>query len=118
MKRAVILLTVLLVATSLAGCSTFNKLMNRPDPVVTQSTMTKGLSLSKGVTYNVIAWVKNNGADGKIKVTAELISNTGQVRDTASKTIYLKKGQSTKVTLTLDGELGVTYTYKIHAEPV
>jgi len=92
--------------------------MNRPDPVVTQSTMTKGLSLSKGVTYNVIAWVKNNGADGKIKVTAELISNTGQVRDTASKTIYLKKGQSTKVTLTLDGELGVTYTYKIHAEPV
>lgn len=118
MKRAAIFLTILAMGITLSGCSTFNKLTNRPDPIITQSSASKGFSLSEGVIYKVTAWVENKGAAGQIRVTAELISNTGQVRDTATTVIYLDKGQSTKVTLTLDGEMGVTYSYKVYAEPV
>jgi|UniRef100_A0AAT9JAV6 PBP1b-binding outer membrane lipoprotein LpoB len=114
MKRFYMLIAVAMIAILFSGCSTPNK----PDPVILQSRATPDFSLSKGVVYTIEIWVKNNGVDGNIKVSAQLISDTGQTRDSASEVIYLKKGESTKVTLTLDGEYGVNYSYKVDAEPI
>ncbi len=112
MKR--IFIHILILAVLVSGCST----MNKPEPEIVQTKGTSDISLSKGVVYRITAWVKNNGASGNVRVTAELISNTGAVRDTDSKVIYIEKGQTVKVEFVLDGEAGIRYTYKVRAEAI
>lgn len=87
-----------------------------PRPVVVSSKATESVSLSKGKYYIVEAVVRNDGADGGITVVAELINaNTGHVRDRESQNIYLRKGETQRIRLELDGEFLQQYQFRVYA---
>ncbi len=87
------------------------------DVVVVQTNSESSFDLSKGIVYNIDIWVKNEGSvSHNAKVTVDLISNTGETRDTNSQVVSLQPGETKKIRLDLDGENGVEYSYEYHVE--
>ncbi|WP_406661958.1 hypothetical protein V7O66_05440 [Methanolobus sp. ZRKC3] len=87
------------------------------DIVVVQTDIESSLDISKGVVYNIDIWVKNEGDDSQsARVTVDLISNTGNIRDSANKTVNLQPEERKQLTFILDGESGVEYDYEYRVE--
>ncbi len=87
------------------------------DVVVVQTTSESSFDLTKGLVYNVDIWVKNEGSvSHSARVTADLISNIGETRDTSTQVVNLQPGEVKKVRLVLDGENGLEYTYEYYVE--
>ena len=106
------LLLLIVALVSVAGCTA----LFGPKPVIVRDDAQSSFSLSKGIIYNVDAWVRNDGGDGDVIVTASLLdAGKGFTRDEASTRIYLTSGQTKKVSLTLDGEFGRDYQYSVVA---
>jgi uncharacterized cupredoxin-like copper-binding protein len=104
-----ILLILALIASSLfIGC-----VDSVGEVVVVQDRSEMSLDLLKGVVYDVDLWVKNEADVSKsARVTVELLAqNTGEERDSQTKTINLKPGETKQLTFTLDGENGIEYEY-------
>jgi hypothetical protein len=108
-KRILILgLAAMLVLT--AGCMG----LGGPSPRVVEDSMVTDISLSKGLGYNVKAVIQNDGGDGDVTVTMKLIDEEkGFVRDEASTVVSIPSGETKKVSLTLDGDLGRTYRHSV-----
>ncbi|MDK2889832.1 MAG: hypothetical protein PWR21_464 [Methanoculleus sp.] len=85
-----------------------------PNPRVVEDSMIKDISLSKGLGYNVNAVIQNDGGDGDVTVTMKLIDEEkGFVRDQVSTVISIPSGETEKVSLTLDGDVGRTYRHSV-----
>ncbi|MDV4342199.1 hypothetical protein HL657_03225 [Methanoculleus sp. YWC-01] len=108
-KRFLILgLAAVLVLT--AGCMG----LGGPSPRVVEDSMIPDISLSKGLGYTVNAVIQNDGGDGDVTVTMKLIDDEkGFVRDEASTVVSIPSGETKKVSLTLDGDLGRDYSYSV-----
>jgi hypothetical protein len=112
MKSRLLLLLLLVALVSVAGCTA----LFGPKPIIVRDDAQSSFSLSQGIIYNVDAWVRNDGSDGNVIVTASLLdAEKGFTRDEASTRIYLTSGQTKKVSLTLDGEFGRDYQYSVVA---
>ncbi len=112
MKFGLLLLLLLVALVSVAGCTA----LFGPNPVVVRDNAESSFSLSQGVIYNVDAWIRNDGGDGDVIVTARLMdAGKSFTRDEASTRVYLSSGQTRKVSLTLDGEFGREYQYSVVA---
>jgi hypothetical protein len=110
MKIKIIVVFSVLLLTLSAGCTG----LLGPKPVIVSKKATTDFSFSQGIIYNIDVTIRNDGADGTIKVKAELIDkNKKFVRDSGSDSIYLKKGQTGRARITLDGEVGRDYTYTV-----
>jgi hypothetical protein len=113
MKIKITLVFLVLFLILSAGCAG----LLGPKPVIVSQKSTTDFSFSKGIIYNIDVTIRNDGADGSIKVTAELIDkNKGFVRDRGSNSIYLKKGQTGTAQIILDGEIGRDYSYRVEVE--
>ena len=108
-KRILILgLAAALVLT--AGCMG----LGGPNPKVVEDSMVTDISLSKGLGYTVNAVIQNDGGDGDVTVTMKLIDDEkGFVRDEVSTVVSIPSGETKKVSLTLDGDIGRKYKYSI-----
>ena len=85
-----------------------------PNPRVVEDSATRDISLSRGLVYSVNAVIQNDGGDGDVTVTMKLIDEEkGFVRDEASTVISIPSGETKKVSLTLDGDIGRKYKYSI-----
>ena len=85
-----------------------------PNPKVVEDSIAPDISLSKGLGYTVNAVIQNDGSDGDVTVTMKLIDKEkGFIRDEASKVISIPSGETKKVSLTLDGDIGRNYEYRI-----
>ncbi len=85
-----------------------------PDPEVVQDSATRDISLSKGLVYNVNADIQNNGRDGDVIVTARLIDEEkGFTRDEVSVQVFIPAGETKRVSLILDGDVGRTYRHSV-----
>jgi hypothetical protein len=110
MSKQIFILGLAALFVLAAGCMG----LGGPNPKVVEDSMVPDLSLSKGLGYTVNAVIQNDGADGDVTVKMKLIDKEkGFVRDEASKVISIPSGETKKVSLTLDGDLGRNYEYKI-----
>lgn len=110
MNKRILILGLAAVLVLTAGCME----LGGPSPRVVEDSMVTDISLSKGLGYSVSAVIQNDGAAGDVTVTMKLIDEEkGFVRDEASTVISIPSGETKKVSLTLDGDLGRDYDYKI-----
>jgi hypothetical protein len=110
MTRRIFILGLAAVLVLTAGCMG----LGGPNPKVVEDSMAPDLSLSKGLGYTVNAVIQNDGSDGDVTVTMKLIDEEkGFVRDEASTVISIPSGETKKVSLTLDGDLGRDYKYSV-----
>ena len=110
--KNICLICVLLTCFMSIGCTE-----SGGDVVVVQTNGESSFDLSKGVVYDIDIWVKNEGSISQsARVTVELISDTGETRDSSSKTVNLQPEESKQLTFTLDGENGVDYEYTYYVE--
>lgn len=110
MSRQIFILGLVAVLVLTAGCMG----LGGPNPKIVEDSMVTDLSLSKGLGYTVNAVIQNDGADGAITVTMKLIDEEkGFVRDEASTVISIPSGETKEVSLTLDGDIGRDYDYRI-----
>ncbi|MCK8518854.1 DUF7490 domain-containing protein [Methanoculleus sp. 7T] len=112
MRNGILMLGLIAVLVLASGCMG----LVGPNPKVVQDSATMDISLSKGLVYTIDAQIKNDGADGDVTVTAELIdAEKGFVRDKASRKVFIPSGETRKVSFTLDGEVSRDYQYRIEA---
>ncbi|KLK89106.1 hypothetical protein SZ63_01250 [Methanoculleus sediminis] len=110
MSKQILILGLAAVLVLTAGCMG----LGGPSPKVVEDSLTKDVSLSKGLVYNVNAVIQNDGADGDVTVTMKLIDEEkGFVRDEVSTVISIPSGETKKVSLTLDGDVGRTYRHSV-----
>ncbi|MDD3071434.1 MAG: hypothetical protein PHX88_09605 [Methanoculleus horonobensis] len=110
MNKRILVLGLAAVLVLTAGCMG----LGGPSPRVVEDSMVTDISLSKGLGYSVSAVIQNDGADGDVTVTMKLIDEEkGFVRDEASTVISIPSGETKKVSLTLDGDIGRTYQYSV-----
>ena len=110
MSKQILILGLAAVLVLTAGCMG----LGGPSPKVEEDSLTKDVSLSKGLVYNVNAVIQNDGADGDVTVTMKLIDEEkGFVRDEVSTVISIPSGETKKVSLTLDGDVGRTYRHSV-----
>lgn len=110
MNKRILILGLAAVLVLSAGCMG----LGGPSPKVVEDSMVPDISLSKGLGYTVNAVIQNDGGDGDVTVTMKLIDDEkGFVRDEASTAVSIPSGETKKVSLTLDGDLGRDYDYKI-----
>ncbi|ADE35986.1 hypothetical protein Mmah_0456 [Methanohalophilus mahii DSM 5219] len=103
---------IIFIALLAIGCTGFDN-----EVVIVQTKGTSSFDFSKGVVYDIDVWVKNEGSSShNARVTANLISNTDEIRDSLSKTITLQPGEKRNIEFTLDGESGVDYNYRCNVE--
>lgn len=104
--KKILMILMLITSTLLVGCV-------ESGVVVVQDRIESSFDISKGVVYNVDLWVKNEaGSSRSAEITVKLIAeNTGEVRDTLTKTVNLNSGETKQLTFTLDGEKGIEYKY-------
>jgi len=88
-----------------------------PDPKVVQDSAIRDISLAKGLVYNVNAEIRNDGRDGDVTVTARLIDEEkGFTRDEVSVQVFIPGGETKRVSLILDGDVGRTYRHSVKVE--
>ncbi|WP_292518703.1 hypothetical protein [Methanoculleus sp.] len=110
MRRPILILGLVAAFVLAAGCMG----LAGPDPKVVQDSATPDISLSRGLGYSVNAEIQNDGSDGDVTVTAKLIDEQkGFVRDQVSTVVFIASGETKKVSLALDGDVGRTYTYSV-----
>jgi hypothetical protein len=110
MSKQILILGLAAVFVLSAGCTG----LVGPNPRVVEDSATKDISLSKGLVYNVNAEIQNDGRDGDVTVTAKLIDEEkGFVRDQISTAVFIPSGETKKVGLTLDGDVGRAYRYSV-----
>lgn len=69
---------------------------------------------SRGLVYNVNAEIRNDGSDGDVIVTAKLIDEEkGFTRDQVSVQVFIPAGETRRISLTLDGDVGRTYRHSV-----
>lgn len=110
MSRQIFILGLVAALVLAAGCMG----LGGPNPKVVEDSMVPDISLSKGLGYTVNAMIQNDGAGGDVTVKMKLIDKEkGFVRDEASTVISIPSGETKKVSLTLDGDLGRDYDYRV-----
>lgn len=109
-RRSIHILCLVAAFFLAAGCMG----LAGPDPQVVQDSATPDISLAKGLVYNVNAEVQNDGSDGDVTVTARLIGDEkGFTRDEISVQVFIPAGETKRVSLTLDGDVGRTYRHSV-----
>jgi len=113
MRRPILILGLVAAFVLAAGCMG----LAGPDPKVVQDSATRDISLSKGLVYNVNAEIQNDGRDGDVTVTARLIDEEkGFTRDEVSVQVFIPAGETKRVSLTLDGDVGRTYRHSVEVK--
>jgi len=110
MSKQILILGLAAVLVLSAGCMG----PGGPNPRVVEDSATRDISLSRGLVYSVNAVIQNDGGDGDVTVTMKLIDEEkGFVRDEVSAVVSIPSGETKRVSLTLDGDVGRDYDYKI-----
>ena len=110
MRMPILVLALVAAFILTTGCMG----LGGPNPKIVEDSMVPDISISKGLGYTVNAVIQNDGSDGDVTVTMKLIDKEkGFIRDEASKVISIPSGETKKVSLTLDGDIGRNYEYRI-----